>query len=274
MKKGTATRADRVGLLTVGATAKILGVSSSTLRLWENVGLIAPVRSNGHYRLYSRELLEVLKRIKYLRDVKRLNLPGIKEVLGRTHETAARNPPSGRATAMGQKLRQLRQKHGLGIAEAARRAGISAGFLSAIELSRANPSWATLQRLTGAYGTTVLDLYDMPMRPKRLVRPRERRVIQTASGVRMELLSHGARQLQSMLFRIPPGAGSDGAYSHEGEEFIFMLSGTLELWLDELECHTLREGDGFWFESRHGHRWFNPLKKEAVLLWVNTPPTF
>ena len=53
---------------------------------------------------------------------------------------------------------------------------------------------------------------------------------------------------------------------------ISVLSGTLELWLDELECHTLREGDGFWFESRHGHRWFNPLKKEAVLLWVNTPP--
>jgi uncharacterized cupin superfamily protein len=81
-------------------------------------------------------------------------------------------------------------------------------------------------------------------------------------------------QLQSMLFRVPPGTGSDGAYSHEGEEFIYMLSGTLELWLDELECHTLREGDGFWFESRNGHRRFNPLKKDAVLLWVNTPPTF
>ena len=75
---------DRLGLLTVGQTAKILGVSPSTLRLWENVGIVTPVRSNGHYRLYSRELLEVLKRIKYLRDVKRLNLPGIKEILGKS----------------------------------------------------------------------------------------------------------------------------------------------------------------------------------------------
>lgn len=56
----------RVGLLTVGETARILGVSASTLRLWENVGLISPVRSNGRYRLYSPELLDVLKRIKYL----------------------------------------------------------------------------------------------------------------------------------------------------------------------------------------------------------------
>ena len=47
----------RVGLLTVSETAGILGVSPSTLRLWENVGLITPARSNGRYRLYSPELL-------------------------------------------------------------------------------------------------------------------------------------------------------------------------------------------------------------------------
>src|SRR5204863_4522550 len=56
----------RVGLLTVSETARILGVSPSTLRLWESVGLITPARSNGRYRLYSPELLELLKRIKYL----------------------------------------------------------------------------------------------------------------------------------------------------------------------------------------------------------------
>src|SRR5262245_29194969 len=36
------------------------------------------------YRLYSPELLDVLKRIKYLRDVKLLNLPGIRQMLGKT----------------------------------------------------------------------------------------------------------------------------------------------------------------------------------------------
>jgi transposase-like protein len=42
-----------VGLLTVSETARILGVSPSTLRLWENAGLISPARSNGRYRLSS-----------------------------------------------------------------------------------------------------------------------------------------------------------------------------------------------------------------------------
>jgi DNA-binding transcriptional MerR regulator/quercetin dioxygenase-like cupin family protein len=256
----------------VGETSRILGVSPSTLRLWENVGLISPVRSNGRYRLYSPELLEVLKRIKYLRDVKLLNLPGIRQVLGKTTTKAPTN--GRRPTELGHKLRRLRKKRGLGVVEAAKRAKISAGFLSAIELSRANPSVATLQRLTATYGTTVLDFYDVPKQSNHLVRPRDRQAIQTHSGVRIELLSIGARQLESQIFRIQPGAGSDGAYSHQGEEFIYMMSGTLEIWLDELECHTLTEGDSFWFESTVGHRWYNPSSEEAVLLWINTPPTF
>jgi DNA-binding transcriptional MerR regulator/quercetin dioxygenase-like cupin family protein len=265
-------RGPRIGLLSVGETARILGISPSTLRLWENVGLITPARGNGRYRLYSPELLEVLKRIKYLRDVKLLNLPGIKQMLGKT--AAPRTPERSRPTDVGPKLRRLRKKAGLGVVEAAKRSKVSAGFLSAIELSRANPSVATLQRLASTYGATVLDFFDLPKQSSRLVRPRDRRAIQTQSGVRIELLSIGARQLESQLFRVPPGAGSDGSYSHQGEEFIHMLSGSLEIWLDELECHTLQQGDSFWFESTVGHRWFNPSTEEAILLWINTPPTF
>jgi len=262
----------RVGLLTVGETSRILGVSPSTLRLWENVGLITPARSNGRYRLYTPELLEVLKRIKYLKDVKLLNLPGIRHALGAT--SAHKPSRAAQPTDLGRKLRRLRKKCGLGVVEAAKRAKISAGFLSAIELARANPSVATLQRLSATYGTTVLDFFDLPKQSNHLIRPRDRRAIQTQSGVRIELLSIGARQLESQIFRVPPGAGSDGSYSHQGEEFIYMMSGTLEIWLDELQFHTLRDGDSFWFESTLGHRWYNPSSEEAVLLWINTPPTF
>ena len=264
----------RIGLLTVGQTARILSVSPSTLRLWESVGLISPARSNGRYRLYSPEHLDVLKRIKYLRDVKLLNLPGIRQALGKASEQKQKTPGGPTPTELGRKLRRLRKKCGLGVVEAAKRAKISAGFLSSIELSRANPSVATLQRLSATYGTTVLDFYDLPKRSNHLVRPRDRRAIQTQSGVRIELLSIGARQLESQIFRVPPGAGSDGSYSHQGEEFIYMMSGTVEIWLDELQCYTLTEGDGFWFESTIGHRWYNPSTEEAVLIWINTPPTF
>ena len=76
--------------------------------------------------------------------------------------------------------------------------------------------------------------------------------------------------LEPMLFRVPPKAG-DGSYSHVGEEFIYMLKGTLEIWLGEVERHLLRPCDSFWFES---HRWFNPSDEDALLLWINAPLTF
>jgi DNA-binding transcriptional MerR regulator/quercetin dioxygenase-like cupin family protein len=264
------TVAPRLGFLTVGQTARILGVSPSTLRLWESVGLVAPARSNGRYRLYSPELLKVLKRIKYLREVQQLNMPGIKRALGNRAAPKARAEPR----PLGPKLRRMRERNAIGIAEAARRAGISAGFLSSIERAQANASVATLQRLAMAYGTTVMELFQAPKGRDRLVKPADRRVLEVQSGVRMELLSTGATMLQSMIFRVAPLSGSDGSYSHQGEEFIYMMAGTLEVWLDELECFVLNEGDSFWFESTLGHRWFNPSKTEAVLLWINTPPTF
>lgn len=262
--------ASRLGFLTVGQTARILGVSASTLRMWESVGLVAPVRSNGRYRLYSPELLTVLKRIKYLREVQRLNVPGIKRELGPAAGTRMAKEPK----PLGPRLQRLRARTGFPLADAAKRAGISTGFLSSVERGQANASVATLQRLAAAYGTTVMDLFQAPRRRDRVVRPADRRVLQMHSGVRMELLSSGATMLQSMLFRVAPLSGSDGSYSHQGEEFLYMLSGTLEIWLDELECFVLHEGDGFWFESTLGHRWFNPAQVEAVLLWINTPPTF
>jgi DNA-binding transcriptional MerR regulator len=263
-----------VRFLTVGQTARVLGISPSTLRLWENVGLVTPARSAGSYRLYTSELLDVLKRIKYLRDVKKLNVPGIKEALGDKLSTNHLTHPVKPTPHLGDKLRRLRKKRGLTVTDAARHAQISAGFLSAVELSRANPSVATIYRLAAAYGTTVLELYDMPAQTNRVIRPRNRKSLDTKSGVRMELLSTGTKMLESMLIRVPPGTGSDGAYQHQGEDFLYMLEGTLEVWLDEVECHILEQGDSFWFESNRGHRWFNPTNKDAAVLWVNTPPTF
>jgi len=258
--------------LTVGQTARILGISASTLRMWENIGLISPARSSGRYRLYNPELLDVLKRIKYLREVKQLSVPGIKQELDGLRNKGPRridNHPQ-----IGPRLRTMRKDLGLALEKAATLAKISPGFLSAIELSKANASIATLQRLTSVYHTTVLDFFDMPQHTRRLIRPTQRRSLKTETGVDMQLLSIGTKMLECMLFRVPAKAGSDGAYSHAGEEFIFMLHGSLEMWLDESECHVLREGDSFWFESNVGHRWFNPSSEEAVLIWVNTPKTF
>jgi transcriptional regulator with XRE-family HTH domain len=187
---------------------------------------------------------------------------------------AKANTDGRRVPDFGPKLRKLRKRQGLSLADAAKQAGVSPGFLSAVELSHAKPSVSTLSRLAGAYGTTILELYNLPKQPDRIVRPGKRQSIQTQSGVRMELLSTGGKMLETMLMRVPPGTGSDGAYTHQGEDWIYMLKGALEIWLDEAECYVLNENESFWFESNRGHRWYNPGKKEVLMIWVNTPPTF
>lgn len=88
------------------------------LRLWESVGLISPARNSGKYRLYNPEMLEVLKRIKYLRDVKKLNEPGIQQELGNGRPPAA-PVQSEQVDGPPAKLRKLRKRLSLGILKAA-----------------------------------------------------------------------------------------------------------------------------------------------------------
>lgn len=257
--------------LTIGQTARILGLSASTLRLWESAGLVRPARTEGKYRLYSKKTLERLKRIQYLRTTKDLNIAGIRHVLGEDEkdETPRVEP------RLGSRLRDLRLRRGFTLSEAASSAGISTGFLSAVERSRANPSVATIHRLASVLGVNVHQLFDHEPATKKVVRPRERRVYEPQPGIHVEFLATSTRALKSMLFRVAPGAGSEDSYSHDGEEFLYVIEGRLEIWLDEVDRYLLEPGDTLSFQSSHGHRWVNPSPSaEAVLIWVNTtPPT-
>ena len=90
----------------------------------------------------------------------------------------------------------------------------------------------------------------------------------------MERLADGQALMEPQLFTIEPGAGSEGGYAHEGEEFVHVLDGTFEVVLDEGERHVLRAGDSLYYPSSVVHAWRNPGRVTARVIWVNTPPTF
>jgi quercetin dioxygenase-like cupin family protein len=124
------------------------------------------------------------------------------------------------------------------------------------------------------YNLNVLDFFDPPRANPYLVKPHERKLLEAGPGVTMELLAWGNAIMEPHLFRIQPGAGSGESYTHEGEEFIYVLRGQLEISLDGGKGFRLAPGDSFYFESSTSHRWINPGNKETWVLWVNTPPTF
>ena len=59
-------------------------------------------------------------------------------------------------------------------------------------------------------------------------------------------------------------------YSHAGQELIHVLAGTFAFALDGRGPETLHAGDSAYFDSTRQHRWRNPGRQPAVLLWMNT----
>jgi len=176
--------------------------------------------------------------------------------------------------AIGPRLRSLRLNRSLSLAQVAASVGTSIGFLSSLERGQMTASIATLRKLAHFYGIQILSLFNPSNDNPRLVRPSQRKMLEAGPGVKMELLAWGNTVLEPHLFRIASGAGSGEAYAHEGEEFLYMLRGQLEIILVDGEKFGLQAGDSFCFESHTPHRWLNPGKGEAWVLWVNSPPTF
>jgi DNA-binding transcriptional MerR regulator len=257
--------------LRISEVARRVGISSSALRAWEALGLVTPQRSQSRYRLYSQSDVRLLQRAIFLRRARGLNPAAIVHVLKRRGVVSA---PAEGSLLPGQRFRRLRTRRGLSLAQVARATGVSVGFLSALERGQMRSSVATLRRIARFYGTNILSLFEAAGDNPRLVRPGQRKILETTPGVRMELLAWGHTVMEPHLFRVKPGGGSGESYSHEGEEFLHVLRGDFEIWLDGKDHYHLKPGDSLYFESATPHRWKNRGRSEAWLLWINTPPTF
>lgn len=202
-----------------------------------------------------------------------MNAPAIAHLL-KTEGVLPNRTTSSPPTSIGSHLRRLRRRDGRSLAHVAAVVDLSVGFLSALERGQMTASVSTLRRLARFYKVNILKLFDPTEANPGVVRPQERKVLEAGKGVRMELLSWGNTQMEPHLFCVAPSAGSGSSYAHEGEEFLFVIKGQLEIILEDGDAQVLREGDSFYFQSSTEHRWRNPGKMEAQVLWINTPPTF
>jgi len=262
--------ADPKPYLKIGDVARLVGVSPSVIRSWESLGVTRPRRTRSKYRLYTPEDVRLLKRARFLRKVRGLNAPAIAQLLKRE---GLAQPANSAARSVGVHLRQLRLQRGLALAPVAKAVGISVGFLSALERSHMSASVSTLRKLARFYKTNILGFFDGLESNSRLVSSDSRKLLEAGPGVRMELLAWGNTVMEPHLFRIAPRSGSGESYTHEGEEFLYVLQGELQISVADEKYH-LKPGDSFYFESATPHRWLNPGRTETKVLWVNTPPTF
>jgi DNA-binding transcriptional MerR regulator/mannose-6-phosphate isomerase-like protein (cupin superfamily) len=270
LSKASVSR-DAGASLRISEVARRVGISSSALRAWETLGLIKPQRTRSRYRLYSEADVRLLQRAIFLRRARGLNPAAIVHVLKRQGVVST---PAENTASPGLRFRRLRQGRNLSLAQVAGATGVSIGFLSALERGQMSASIGTLRRIARYYRTNILSFFEPAKNNSKLVRPTERKVLETTKGVRMELLAWGNTAMEPHLFRIKSGGGSGESYTHEGEEFLHILRGEFEIWLNTDEHYRMKPGDSLYFQSSTPHRWRNPGKTESWLLWINTPPTF
>lgn len=265
----------------VAEAARLAGVSASTLRLWETQGLVVPERSATGHRQYSEADLQRLKRISWFRSERGLNPAAIREALEAEAPGDEGAGPGGAQESnvdlhVGRKLRSLRHAAEKTLEQVAGDVGIAVSVLSTLERTSQGVSIAVLHNLAEYFGTTVSSLAgEDELRDRTLVRAGTWRIWpRTTPGVTIQVLAEGKNQMDCHRFVLAPGASSEGAYGHEGEEFVYVLSGRVEFVLDGDQFYDLSPGDSLYFASWRRHAWSNRHDGETVLLWINTPPTF
>jgi DNA-binding transcriptional MerR regulator len=258
----------------IGEVSQAIGLAPQTLRLWERERLVRPRRTDRGYRVYTEPDVERLREIKQLRKVEGLNFAAIRKQLGPAAEEARENDVEGAPNAMGERLRRLRTRAHKTLKEVAHATGLSISFISALERGGSGASIASLRRLAGAYGVTMRELFGADLEQSSpLVRSADRPIMQWDNGVRFEEMASGEKVMDPSYIRVPSGAGSEGFYSHNGEEFVYVISGVLFVELKDHGTFRVEPGDTLYFSSTTQHRWWaadGPV--EAV--YVNTPPTF
>ena len=180
---------------------------------------------------------------------------------------------------LGPQIRQLRLERRLTLEEAAERAGCTPGFLSQVERNQAVPSISMLYAIAQALNVKVAHFFPRVITGAKVVRKDSREVFHfEGSFMVYSLLSanYPDRKIECMLVQIQPVAGAlpaDEYRSHPGEEFAYVLEGTLRLWIGDT-VHDLAPGDSIHFRSTVKHRLENPGDGPMRALWVLTPPVF
>jgi DNA-binding transcriptional MerR regulator/quercetin dioxygenase-like cupin family protein len=243
--------------------------------MWEQVGFIQPQRTQSGHRMYDDEDIIRLRRIQYLRKEHGLNFAAIRldpSIPKPTSPDSTPIPKTDQAQELGRNLRHFRFKKKLTLKQASKQSGLSVSFISAVERGATGISLASLLKLSLVYNIHLSDLYAQTFSSDhKLVRAAERQIFeQDLTGVRIEQLTYGPSLMEAQCFILEPGANSEGSYSHEGEELIYVLKGNVDFYLDEIEHHHLVEGDCLHFSSLLLHRWGNEGTTQACLLWVDT----
>ena len=182
----------------------------------------------------------------------------------------------------GARLRHMRRDAGLTLQELAARCGVAPSTISKVEQNQISPTYESILRLADGLGLEVAELFT---RARAGSAPGRRSVTRAGKGATLRTAQYEYQLLCTDLshkhftpllatLRARSFADFPDYVRHDGEEFIYVVSGTARLETEFYEPLVLTAGDSCYFDSRMGHACISTGERPAVVLWVTSRGEF
>jgi len=174
---------------------------------------------------------------------------------------------------IGQKIKTLRLASDLTQTELADRANLTKGFISQLENEQSSISVDSLADILDALGISLSEFFADESEVNVVFSPDDRVAIDGKGASKFEMLVPGStnNMMDPIMVELAPGEQLDFGDPQPGEQFGFVLSGTVTLSLDG-KNHRVSGKHCFYFEANRPHQISNRGEAVARLLWVTTPP--
>ncbi len=177
---------------------------------------------------------------------------------------------------IGHRMKELRIQYGLTQQELADRAELTKGFISQLERNQNSPSVGTLLDIIQCLGMTPAEFFK-DTEPEQIVfKPSDYfEKIDEEKNSTIEWIVPNAQSnaMEPVRLTLRAGGVSEIYPPHESEEFGYVLKGTVKINFGG-KNHTVKAGESFYFKAAKKHFIKNTGSREAVLIWVSTPPSF
>ncbi|MCR9112648.1 MAG: XRE family transcriptional regulator [Rhodobacteraceae bacterium] len=179
---------------------------------------------------------------------------------------------------LGERVRELRKSRGWTLEQAAKQAGLARSTLSKIENGQMSPTYEALKKLAVGLEISVPQLFTPPQRDQISGRMA---VTKAGDGAHHatttyehELLGEALSKKRMLPYRARIRARSvdefDGWVRHDGEEFLYVLTGVIRLYTEFYEPIEMRRGDSAYYDGTMGHNVISVSDEDATILWVTS----
>lgn len=170
---------------------------------------------------------------------------------------------------VGERIRILRSMQNRTLQEVADKCGLSKSMISKIENDKTIPSVATLVKIAQTLGTNISQLLEQDSWDKAIVTTldeAQKKLVQTDKGYHIFPYAsmYHEKKMQPFLFVGRKGEVVPHEVTHEGEEFVFVVSGIMKMQVGDTE-HILKTGDSLYFNALQKHG-IMPLSDEVTYL--------